>query len=50
MMRNPTGITSTPSVASLTSRAPIDLPRNSGVRPTMRPAMKTVSVAKSRIE
>ena len=33
--------TRTESIASFTSRASIFLPRYSGVRPTIRPAMKT---------
>ncbi len=35
------------SEASLISRAPIFLPRNSGVRPTMSPATKTVMIART---
>jgi hypothetical protein len=35
--------------AILTSKASIFLPRYSGVRPTIRPAMKTVRMAKTSI-
>ena len=38
---------STPMIDSFTSRARIVLPRYSGVRPIIRPAMNTVSTANS---
>src|SRR5579872_16954 len=47
--RQSTGVTSTARIANCTSRRSIFLPRNSGVRPTMRPAMKTVSTTNSSI-
>ena len=40
---------STPIIDSFTSRARIVLPRYSGVRPIIRPAMKTVMTANSSI-
>ena len=39
------GMTSVPKPASLTSVAWIFFPRYSGVRPTMRPPMKTAMMA-----
>ena len=48
-IRNPIGITSVPINASFTSRAPIVLPRNSGVLPTINPPTKTVITANIRI-
>jgi len=44
-----TGMTSTPSAASFTSRAWIFLPRYSGVRPIISPPMNAVTIANSRI-
>ena len=40
---------STESIASFTSFASIFLPRYSGVRPTIRPAMKTERTTKTSI-
>ena len=39
-----------PMIVSLTSRASIFLPRNSGVRPTIRPEMNTPRMTNSSIE
>ena len=39
-----------PMIVSLISRASIFLPRNSGVRPTIRPEMKTPRMTNSSIE
>src|SRR5450755_826183 len=44
-----TGTNNVPSAASLTSRAPSFLPRYSGVRPTISPAMNTASTTSSSI-
>ena len=43
------GKMSTASIAIFTSKASIFLPRYSGVRPTIRPAMKTVRMTKIRM-
>ena len=43
------GCTKSAISASFTSRAPIFLPRYSGVRPTMSPPMNTVMMANSKI-
>ena len=44
-----TDTTSSDSAASFTSRAWIFLPRYSGVRPTIRPAMKIATKTKTSI-
>ena len=44
-----TGMTSTPKAASFTSLDWIFLPRYSGVRPTIRPPMNTVTMANSKM-
>ncbi len=46
-IRTSSGTNRAPIVASLTSRAWICLPRYSGVRPTIRPAMNTASTTSS---
>jgi hypothetical protein len=43
------GVAIAPITVSLISRASIFLPRNSGVRPTMRPEMNTLRTTNSSI-
>ena len=47
--RSPIGITRIPIMVSLISLAPIFLPRYSGVRPTISPAMNTATTTNSSI-
>ena len=45
--RMPASSASTANIASFISLGPIFLPRYSGVRPTIRPAMNTARIAKT---